>query len=217
MKTTQSPILLNITPQQALWEGVVNSNFNRIESFVRNPLPIAAYVSDLPDPAAYAYCLAVVLPANAAGKPRLMISDGTQWLEAVHSHRQKISVLFSTATPSGTDYFPHPTGSLALDETGESSISGNQILLPAGNYTVNGYGRYSGFGPHSCRLWDASGSEILVDGMPCSPDRTQDSRSWLIGAFSLESPASVEFQHYAIDFPNGTLRESVLDFWRTTP
>ena len=79
------------------------------------------------------------------------------------------------------------------------SLSSNQITLGAGTYTVSGGAVASQTGPHNTRIYNITGSAVLVTGLTgvCDEFATTQTVSNFGGTFTLTGSTVIEVQHRA--------------------
>jgi hypothetical protein len=94
---------------------------------------------------------------------------------------------------------------LVADNMGIASLASNQLTLPAGIYYVTARCPGRRVDSHQCRLYDITGSTVLLTGTPAFSDSTDatpaspgQTDAWLEGQITLTVESVIELQHQCI-------------------
>lgn len=119
----------------------------------------------------------------------------------------------SSATAGGNltlgGWRTRPLNSVVTNGIPGSSLSSNQITLPAGTYFIDAVSHVSFVGRHKAKLYNVTGAADLLIGSSGyvgypGTDHATSGESHVIGHFTLTGTSILEVQHYAVDYTDAT-------------
>ena len=116
----------------------------------------------------------------------------------------KVSHVEESGTAGGTftqgAWRTRPLNTEDSDEDNICTLSSNQLVLDAGTYKVEGISAVYDVNLHQCRLYNVTGSAVLVLGITqhANSNYNVGSVSEISGKFIIAASQSIELQHYCV-------------------
>lgn len=98
-------------------------------------------------------------------------------------------------TFTGGSYFTRALNTVYTNDISGASLSSNQITLPAGAYEVQASAPAFSVQRHKIRLYDTTNSTVLLMGSAEHVPSGSQTRSFLVGEFTLSGTAALALQH----------------------